>query len=76
LPVVATNAIPAGEFLVGAFQDGATLYDRMGVEVLMSTENDDDFEKNLVSIRIESRVALAVFRPDAFITGDLSASSD
>jgi HK97 family phage major capsid protein len=76
LPVVATNAIPSGEFLVGAFQDGATLYDRMGVEVLMSTENDLDFEKNLVSIRIESRIALAVFRPDAFITGDLYATSE
>lgn len=76
ITVVPTNAIPAGEFLAGSFSDGATLYDRMGVEVLLSTENADDFEKNLCSIRIESRVALAVFRPDSFISGDLTASSD
>jgi HK97 family phage major capsid protein len=73
--IVATNAIPAGEFLAGAFQDGATIFDRMDVEVMISTENDRDFEMNLVSLRIESRLALAVFRPDAFITGDLYATS-
>lgn len=73
--VVATNAIPAGEFLAGAFQDGATIFDRMDVEVMISTENDKDFEQNLVSVRIESRLALAVFRPDAFITGDLYTTS-
>jgi HK97 family phage major capsid protein len=71
LPVVATNALAPNEFLVGAFQDGATIYDRMDIEVMISTENADDFEKNLVTIRIESRLALAVFRPDAFIAGDL-----
>jgi len=69
--VVASNAMAPGEFLTGAFQDGATIFDRMDVEVLISTENDKDFEQNLVSVRIESRLALAVFRPDAFITGDL-----
>jgi HK97 family phage major capsid protein len=68
--------MPAGEFLAGAFQDGATIFDRMGVEVLLSTENDRDFETNQVSIRVESRLALAVFRPDAFITGDLYVTSD
>jgi len=73
--VVATNAIPAGEFLAGAFQDGATIFDRLDVEVMISTENDKDFEQNLVSVRIESRLALAVFRPDAFITGDLYTAS-
>lgn len=71
LPVVATNAMTAGEFLVGAFQDGATIFDRLDVEVLLSTENEDDFVKNLATVRIESRLALAVFRPEAFIYGDL-----
>jgi HK97 family phage major capsid protein len=73
--IVATNAIPSGEFLAGAFQDGATIFDRMDVEVLISTENDRDFEMNLVSVRIEERLALAVFRPDAFISGDLYPST-
>lgn len=76
ITVVPSNSMAVGEFLAGAFQDGATIFDRMDVEVMISTENDDDFEKNLVSIRVESRLALAVFRPDAFITGDLNATSE
>lgn len=74
LPVVATPAMTAGDFLVGNFQMGATVYDRMGVEVLISTENVDDFEKNLATMRAEERVALAVKRPQAFIKGTFSAA--
>lgn len=72
LPVVATNALPAGTFLTGAFKDGATIFDRLEVEVLLSTENVDDFERNMATVRIEERLALAVFRPDAFITGSFA----
>lgn len=70
LPVVDTPAMAIDSFLVGNFQIGATLYDRMGVEVLISTENADDFEKNLATMRCEERLALAVKRPGAFIAGD------
>lgn len=70
LPVVATPSMTIDKFLVGSFRFGATLYDRMGVEVLISTENDDDFEKNLATMRAEERLALAVKRPGAFIYGD------
>lgn len=70
LPVVATQAMPVDSFLVGNFRFGATLYDRMGIEVLISTENVDDFEKNLATMRAEERIALAVKRPAAFVVGD------
>ena len=69
LPVVNTPAMVAGDFLVGNFAMGATVYDRMGVEVLISTENADDFETNRATMRAEERVAIAVKRPDAFTTG-------
>ena len=71
LPVVQTQAIDAGDFLTGAFNLGAQIFDRMGVEVLLSTENEDDFVKNMMTIRIEERLALAVYRPEAFVTGSL-----
>ncbi|QKC99187.1 phage major capsid protein [Mesorhizobium sp. NZP2298] len=71
LPVVQTQAMAAGEFLTGAFNLGAQIFDRMGVEVLLSTENSDDFEKNMMTLRIEERLALAVYRPEAFVTGDI-----
>jgi hypothetical protein len=47
----------------------------MGVEVLHSTENDKDFEMNLCSVRLEFRAALAVFRSDRFVEGDLYTTS-
>lgn len=74
LPVVATPAMLAGDFLVGAFGSGATIYEREGVEVLISTENADDFEKNLATMRCENRVAIGVKRPGAFISGDFAAA--
>lgn len=74
LPIVATNAMPVGQFLTGAFGEGAQIFDRLDVEVLISTENTDDFEKNMATVRVEERLALAVFRPDAFVAGDLYAT--
>jgi HK97 family phage major capsid protein len=71
LPVVQTQAMASGEFLTGAFNLAAQIFDRMGVEVLLSTENSDDFEKNMATIRVEERLALAVYRPEAFVTGDI-----
>jgi HK97 family phage major capsid protein len=73
LPVVTTMAITAGTFLSGAFQGGAQLFDRMAIEVLLSTENEDDFVKNMLTIRAEERLALAVYRAAAFITGSIIA---
>jgi HK97 family phage major capsid protein len=69
-PVVETE-IPEfeGEFLAGAFRTGAQLFDREDANVVISTENADDFEKNMISVRCEERTALAVKRPEAFVTG-------
>lgn len=74
LPVVATNAMPAGQFLTGAFGEGAQIFDRLDVEVMISTENADDWEKNMATVRIEERLALATYRPEAFVSGDLYAA--
>lgn len=70
-PVVSSLAMTVNTFLVGAFAYGAQIFDRMAVEVMISTENVDDFERNMVSIRAEERLALVVKRPAAFITGTL-----
>lgn len=73
LPVVSTQAMAPGEFLTGAFSYAAQIFDRMDIEVLLSSENVDDFEKNMFTIRAEERLALAVYRPEAFVTGDVEA---
>ena len=71
LPVVATQAMTVDKFLTGAFALGAQVFDRWQARVEIATENEDDFVKNLVSMLCEERLALAVYRPEAFVFGDL-----
>jgi HK97 family phage major capsid protein len=68
-PVVPTPAMTIDKFLVGGFKL-QRLYDRMAPEVLIASENSDDFEKNLYTMRCEERIALAVRVPAALIYGD------
>lgn len=76
LPVVATElAAFLGKFLTGAFQTGAQIFDREDANVVISTENADDFEKNMISIRCEERLALAVKRPESFIYGTFATAT-
>ncbi len=69
-PVIETQSMDADEFLVGAFRTAATIYDRMDAEVVISSEDRDNFIKNMLTVRAEERLALAVKRPAALITGD------
>jgi len=70
LPVVETPAMTVDKFLTGAFKLACQLFDREDANVELSTEDRDNFIKNLVTIRGEERVALAVYRPEALIYGD------
>ncbi len=72
LPVVATQAMTIDKYLVGAFKMGAQIFDRQDARVELSTEDDQNFRKNLVTILAEERLALAVYRPTAFVKGDFS----
>jgi HK97 family phage major capsid protein len=65
--VLPTPSMAQGEVLTGAFRLGARLHDRLAPEVLLSTEDRDNFIKNMVTIRAEERVALSVRVPDAFV---------
>ena len=69
--VVVTPAIAAGTALVGAFGTAAQVFRRSGITVEMTNSNEDDFKNNLVAMRAEERLALAVYRPGAFgkVTG-------
>ena len=71
-PVVGTQAMAQDNFLVGAFKLGAQVFDRQQSNVVVATENEDDFIKNMVTILAEERLGLAVYRPQAFVKGDLT----
>lgn len=75
LPVVEIDSMEVGDFLVGSFNLAATLFDREQAQILVSTEDQDNFIKNLVTILCEERLALAVTRPKAFVYGDFPAGA-
>ena len=74
-PVVATQSMDAGDFLVGAFQQAAQGWDREDASVTVSTEDRDNFVKNMVTLLCENRVALTVYRPEAMVKGDFDGTS-
>lgn len=70
LPIVLTNSITAGTFLMGNAAS-AEIADRQQAAVELSMEDSTNFQKNMVTIRAEERLALVVYRTEAFIKGSL-----
>lgn len=71
LPVVETQAMGVDKALVGAFNLAAQIFDRQDATIDVSTEDQDNFIKNKVTIRAEERLAMAIYRPQAIVYGDL-----
>ena len=69
LPVVTSWSMPESEFLVGAFQMAAMIWDRNNATVEISREHADFFVRNMAAILVEERLALTVFRSDALVYG-------
>jgi len=72
--VVMSNNMAAGKFLIGQLNGSAIVYDRQGSTVEMGYINDD-FTKNLVTIRAEERLGLGVDRPTGILYGDFTAEA-
>lgn len=70
LRVIRSNSMTAGHFLMGDSRM-CKIYDRMNATIDISTQHSDYFVKNLVAIRAEERIALAVFRTAAFTYGSI-----
>lgn len=66
VPVVETQALAAGTAIVGSWKIGATLWDRMQAEVMVSENVASQFIQNLITLLAELRAAFAVQRPLAF----------
>ena len=70
MPIVVTNSITAGTFLIGS-RNACEIADRQMASLEMSREDSTNFQKNMITIRAEERLALCVFRTEAFVTGTL-----
>ena len=72
IPVVQSVGVAADTFLIGAFQQAYMVHNREGVVVELSDSDGDNFQKNLITVRAERRLALATEVPAAVRGGDLT----
>ena len=75
MPVIVTNAMPAGQFLLGDWTLGAKIYEREDVSVRVSESHADYFVKNGVAVLAEERYALGINRPKAFAKGEFTVAA-
>lgn len=75
LAVVSTVAMAAGDFLLGAFKMGATLWERQGITILMTDSHASLFIANTLVILAEMRANVAVHTPAAFVLGEFAAAA-
>lgn len=75
VPVVVSNAMQAGDFILGDFTLGAAVYTREGVTVRTSESHADYFVRNGVAVLAEERCALGIELPRAFVKGTFEATT-
>ena len=67
VPCYVSAALSAGQCIVGAFKQGASVVSKGdGIRLEATNTNGEDFVYNRVTIRAEERIALAVRYPAAF----------
>ena len=67
LRTAVSASVPQGTAYVGAFKLGGSVVTKGGIRVDVSNSNEDDFVKNMVTVLIEQRLALALRYPAAFV---------
>lgn len=66
LPLIAQNNIGAGHTLIGDFSKAAIIQTE-GLTAEFFEQDGTNVRQNIITARVEARVALAILRPDAFI---------
>ncbi len=71
LPVIETNSIASGTFLVGDFNRAAVLFDREQPSIEISRHHNSNFEKGMLQALATERLSLVIANSAALVTGSL-----
>lgn len=66
IPIFWSNIFSTNQGLVGDFARGAAIFQRKAMEIAYASEHKDNFARNIVTIRLEGRIALVIRYPEAF----------
>jgi len=72
VPVILTTAITSDKYLIGNFSVGTQLWVRDNVGVEFFREDGTNVRDGFVTVRVQERVALTNYLPNAFVNGDFS----
>lgn len=67
IPVTEQEDLADNQAVVGDYARGAAVLDRMDAQIFVSDSNRDLFERNIITILGETRLAFPVYRPEAFV---------
>ena len=62
------------EFVLGDFQGACDLIQNQGIRFDISFENNDNFDKDLVTLKISERIQLVAYLTKAFIKGTFTGA--
>lgn len=74
VPVVVTNSMTAGRFLLVDTAQASMIWDREDMSVSVSTEEGNNFTKNMVTILAEERLAHVIYLTRAIVGGTFNTS--
>ena len=69
---VESEAVSEGTLIVGAFNEGASVYERQPITVYTTDSHSDFFIRNLIVVLFEERLGFPVFFPTAFVVVTLT----
>lgn len=67
VPVYWSSVFEGEEGLVGDFARGTAIFQRKAMNIAYSAEHKDNFAKNVITMRVEGRIALPIYYPESFL---------
>lgn len=75
VPVIVSNAMTVGNFILGDWTMGATIYDREQMDIRVAEQHADFFVRNGVAILAEERYGFGIELPKAYCKGQFTVAT-
>ena len=70
IPLYKSTAIAVDKFLVGDWSMGAQIMQRNGISVQFFDQDGNNAVENMITVRVEARIAFPIYYASAFVYGD------
>mgnify|MGYP002622816433 FL=1 len=72
--IIQNTAVTAGNFILGDFNQATQLWVRENLSIEFAREHASNFTSNMVTVRVQERVALTNYQPNAIVRGVFSTA--